>query len=371
MTTSRKSSATAASVATYRADPLYPRAARAVEALLARGTVVAPVDVLVSIDFLTADQLRAWRRGQVPYLERVINCNLTRLSRLLRILRFIAHDLNLKPSSTVYLRRGKGGRLPLRFTKSGDPKLEHAYSTHFVWTGNGPFHRPASRDAAVVSDVPVDLSVLRRELQALPRGALLLVAQQAIELLPDAALPTLLGDVVQIEHGLQATAQTLNLLDEVREFGASSMSGRFHDSSNGNWRDCTQQSRGTDGFIAEFNRLLGRCVRHADAVAGAMARESFELLFGLLRHIDEGLDDVVFFADEGGSWCIGVDWRKALPAYFRCLASNASTEDFARSVDRVIRDFVEHDRGRFLGDARRLASAAQQACLNALAIPRD
>jgi hypothetical protein len=187
-------------------------------------------------------------------------------------------------------------------------------------------------------------------------------------MLPDAALPALLGDVVEIEHSLQATAQTLSLLDEVREFSATSMSGQFYDSFDVNWRNCTQQSRGTDGFIAEFNRLLGRCVREADTVAGGMVCESFEILFGLCRHIDEGPDDVVFFADEGGSWCIGVDWRKALPAYFRCLALNASDEDFARSVDRVIRDFVEHDRGRFLGDARRVASAAQQACLNTLAI---
>jgi hypothetical protein len=37
----------------------------------------------------------------VAYLEHVINCNLSRLSRLLRILRFHAHDLNLKPSLTV------------------------------------------------------------------------------------------------------------------------------------------------------------------------------------------------------------------------------------------------------------------------------
>ena len=146
MTALQASSATAVSVATYRADPLYPRIARAVEALLARGKVVAPVDVLVGMDLPTADQLHAWRRGQVPYLERVINCNLPRLSRLLRILRFIAHGLNLRPSSTVYLRHGKGGRLPLRFTKPGDPKLEQAYSTHFVWPGNGPFHRPASQE---------------------------------------------------------------------------------------------------------------------------------------------------------------------------------------------------------------------------------
>ena len=146
MTTSQASSGTAASVATYRADPLYPRVARAVDALLARGKVVAPLDVLLGMDYLAADRLQAWRRGQVPYLERVVTCNLTRLSRLLRILRSIAHDMNLKPSSTVYVHRGKVGVLRLRFTKSGDPKVEQAYSTHFVWPGTGPFHRPASQE---------------------------------------------------------------------------------------------------------------------------------------------------------------------------------------------------------------------------------
>ena len=137
-------SATAVNVGTYRADPLHPRIASAVDALLARGKVVAPVDVLICMDLLTADRLQAWRRGELPYLERVIACNLPRLSRLLRILRSIAHDLNLRPSPTVYLRHSKGGRLPLRFSKSGDQKLEQAYSTHFVWPGKGPFHRPAS-----------------------------------------------------------------------------------------------------------------------------------------------------------------------------------------------------------------------------------
>jgi hypothetical protein len=123
---------------------MHPRIARAVDALLARGNVVAPLDMWVSMDLLTVDRLHAWRRGELPYLERVIDCNLPRLSRLLRIMRFVAHDLNLRPSPTVYSSHGKGSRLPLRFSKSGDPKLEQAYSTHLVWPGNGPFHRPAS-----------------------------------------------------------------------------------------------------------------------------------------------------------------------------------------------------------------------------------
>jgi hypothetical protein len=44
---------------------------------------------------------------------------------------------------TVYVRRGKGPKQRLRFTKSGDPNLEEAYARHFVWPGKGPFHPPA------------------------------------------------------------------------------------------------------------------------------------------------------------------------------------------------------------------------------------
>ena len=137
----------AVTVGTYREDPLYPRVVRAVESILRNGTVAAPVEVLVEMGLLTRERLEDWRRGRTPYLERVIDCNLKRLSRLLRILRFHAHDLNLKPSWTAYVRWGKGPRHRLRFTKTGDPKLEEAYATHLVWPGKGPFHPPASKEA--------------------------------------------------------------------------------------------------------------------------------------------------------------------------------------------------------------------------------
>lgn len=132
----------------YRDDPLHPRIVRAVKALLAHGKVVAPVDVLIGMGILDKRRLEDWRCGRVPYLEKVINCNLTKLSRLLRILRFHAHDLNLVPSLTVYTRRGKGPKRQLRFTKTGDRKLEEAYARHFVWPGKGPFHPPRPRDGS-------------------------------------------------------------------------------------------------------------------------------------------------------------------------------------------------------------------------------
>ena len=135
----------AVSVNTYRDDPLYPRMERSVAAILQKGKVVAPVDVLIGMGLLTPDHLDDWRRGKVPYLEKVINHNLSRLSKLLRILRFHAHDLKLMPSTTAYMRWGKGPKKQLRFSKTGDPKLEEAYSRHFVWPGKGLFHPRASR----------------------------------------------------------------------------------------------------------------------------------------------------------------------------------------------------------------------------------
>lgn len=132
----------AVSPATYRDDPLYPRIMRAVASILGRGRVVAPVDVLIQMGLLLPERLEDWRHGRVAYLERVIHCNLARLSRFFRILRFLSHDLNLVPSHTAYMRWGKGPKERLRFTKSGHPNLEEAYSKHFVWPGKGRFHAP-------------------------------------------------------------------------------------------------------------------------------------------------------------------------------------------------------------------------------------
>ena len=130
-------------VASFRDDPMYPRIARVVAAILTHGKIVTPIDVLVRMGLLAPERLEDWRRGRVPYLEKVVNCNLTRLSRVLRILRLHAHDLNLMPSVTVYMRWGKGPRQRLRFTKTGHPSLEDAYARHFVCPGTGPFHPPA------------------------------------------------------------------------------------------------------------------------------------------------------------------------------------------------------------------------------------
>jgi hypothetical protein len=119
----------------YQNDKYYPRIVQAVKAILAKGDVVAPIDVFVHMDLLRKDDAEAWRFGRIPYLEKVIHCNLAKTSRILRILRMHVHDLNLCPSPTVYVKWGKGRRTPLRFSKTGHPKIEEAYSRHFLRPG--------------------------------------------------------------------------------------------------------------------------------------------------------------------------------------------------------------------------------------------
>jgi hypothetical protein len=116
----------------YRSDRYYQRVVRAVGDILEYRDVVTPVDVFIALGLLDAEAVARWRNGHIEFLERAIRCNLSVASRILRILRLHAHDLNLRPSSTVYRGRSHHGRAVLHFTKTGERNLEAAYARHFV-----------------------------------------------------------------------------------------------------------------------------------------------------------------------------------------------------------------------------------------------
>lgn len=119
----------------YTIDSYYPKIVKAVASALQSENFVSPIKVFIALGVLEPQAVEEWRKGRVWCLERVIKCNLAKASRILRILRFHAHDLNLKPSMTVYQRKIKGRKVPLRFSKSGEKNLEDAYSRHFVKVG--------------------------------------------------------------------------------------------------------------------------------------------------------------------------------------------------------------------------------------------
>lgn len=213
----------------------------------------------------------------------------------------------------------------------------------------------------------IDFTAVRAELRALDRCALLIIAERAIELMPAAKLSTLLNDYVRVETSpTEASHAPVSLPDEVRVFYDTAMAGKYYETVEINNRGGQEQSEGTDAFIEEFHRLLQKCIQAAHQEVHAGLRESFEFLFALLRHVDEGNDDVLFFADDGSSLGVGVNWCAALPAYFNCLAKTSSPEEFARTVDKAAIDFVDYDRPWYTDAARKVGSDVQRIALDAL-----
>jgi hypothetical protein len=110
---------------------LNDRVTRAAEAALAARKYVSSIDVLVGMGWLDPDSLKRWQQGQIAYLERCVQTNLSRISEAMKLFRAWAAAKGLKPSETQYVRR-KSGRQPLRFSKSGNPSIEKLYRTHWI-----------------------------------------------------------------------------------------------------------------------------------------------------------------------------------------------------------------------------------------------
>ncbi len=122
------------------------RVVRAVAKILSRSDVVAPVEVLIEMGNLSKKNYDAWRRGRVPYLERVFAGSLPKANRILRVIGFHMHDLNMVPRPTIYHQWGSGRNRILRFSKSGIRRLEEAYSRHYVW------NRSREKKQEIISD---------------------------------------------------------------------------------------------------------------------------------------------------------------------------------------------------------------------------
>lgn len=92
----------------------------------------SPLDLFLRMEKITPKLVEEWRFRRVPYLERVIQGGLGRLNVILEVFHRTAKEMNLKPSTTVYMSYGKGKKIPLQFSKSGHPYFERRYSTHYV-----------------------------------------------------------------------------------------------------------------------------------------------------------------------------------------------------------------------------------------------
>ena len=115
----------------YTEDKYYPKVVRAFSEIMVDNRTVKAVDVFKSIGVLSEQNYKQWKEGKVGYLEKVIECNLGKANRILSIIGFHAHDLNMGKSHSYEKYKGKN----LRFSKSGNPKTEELYARQFYIVG--------------------------------------------------------------------------------------------------------------------------------------------------------------------------------------------------------------------------------------------
>lgn len=212
----------------------------------------------------------------------------------------------------------------------------------------------------------IDYSAVRAELRTLSRSNLLVIAERAVELIPADQLGALLSDIVNLED--TALAPLPGLIDDTCQFVDAAMAGHYYEAVEINNRGRQEQSIGTDAFVAEFDRLVRRLALAPELGESAATRDSIELLLDLLRQIDEGNDDILFFADDGGSLTASINWHSLLPAYFKCLAAILPPVEFAYTVVSTIDEFVSYDRERHLAAAHVVANDAQRDALRTLVL---
>jgi hypothetical protein len=204
----------------------------------------------------------------------------------------------------------------------------------------------------------IDLERLRSTLRGLERETLLSLFDRALDRVPRKRL----AEIVEGYISLEALRARTALVVDVKHFCEASRRGDYYESFDVNSKNFTQKSLGTQRWIAECERLFERCVTEAKRTPPAALYEALGLLLGLLGSVDEGNDDIVFWADEGGAYEVGVDWKKVLPMWFQALATIAQPEEYAREALAAI-NFDSFYRDRHLQEARKAASPAQRIAL--------
>lgn len=213
--------------------------------------------------------------------------------------------------------------------------------------------------------MPIDIGSLREDIRQLDTEELLTLLDQAIEMIPNERLPELVESVFELDSYIVEEISEKSLLEAVQHFHASSLSGYYYEDFNVNSKNFMDQSRGTINFIAEYRRLTNRCIKESSACDPGQLRQAFELLFNLLEEIDECRDDIIFFADEGGAWQVGMDEDQVLPCYFNVLAAVAKPKEYAQSVVKIVKSHADYDSDKYFKLALKIAKPSQRKTLKA------
>lgn len=214
-----------------------------------------------------------------------------------------------------------------------------------------------------MAEQSIDRATIRAALRKLSNEDIYYILADVLETLPLAKAEKLIKGYIGLSQFQPERPKPANLLEEVNEFRQASLRGDYYESFDVNSKNCTEISKGTRAWYFEFNRLLDLCVTAVRKGDKTEIRQAMEICFDLLHHIDEGHNDVLFFADEGGSWQAGVDWDKVLTACFCGLSATAPPEEYANKVIGIVDEFEHFARDRHFSKAKRIGTDPQRQAL--------
>lgn len=167
---------------------------------------------------------------------------------------------------------------------------------------------------------------------------------RAIDRLPEEQMVDVFGELMRYCDQDELAGPTPDVFEEVETFVGESKKGAFYDDIDINSQNFTDKSDGTNRWIAECCRLLGLLVESTEVEPTQHTAEAFDSIFGLLRQINRGDDTIVFFADEGGAWQVGVEWESVVPVWSQCLATFEAPETCATKTLELIDEFASYHR---------------------------
>lgn len=123
-------------------NQLQAKLSKVTSTLMKENGYNAFVDVFMGLGNLDPKDYEDWRRKRIPFLERVIRGNLGRINFIMKTVRENCRNGNCKESWTAYMSWGKGRKVRLQFSKTGEENIERAYATHFLKPGSANAKAP-------------------------------------------------------------------------------------------------------------------------------------------------------------------------------------------------------------------------------------
>ena len=214
--------------------------------------------------------------------------------------------------------------------------------------------------------INIDRDKLRAAIRKLGHEYIFYMLDDAIELLPPARLLEIAEKYIDVRQ-LQSDsdeATKAGLLADVKVFEKASLAGEYYEAFDVNWKNSMEVSTGTAGWIAQCRRLLDRCVDLAKMSDPAEIRQAFDIIFGLLDRIDDCRQDIIFFADEAGSWQVGVQWEKVLPPWFEVLSATVAPDEYAQRIVGLLKRHHKEVSDKMFTVACEVATPAQRQMIS-------